>query len=322
MKKLVALVAGAMLLAACGAGDSGRSEDGSITVGFSQIGSESGWRTSFTQAVQAEARARNIDLKFSDAQQKQENQIRAVRSFIAQGVDAIIIAPVVETGWKPVLTEAQRAGIPVVIIDRNMALDDDSLYLTRVASDFVEEGRKAARWLMEETGGNCAIAELQGTVGASAAIDRMAGFNEVIADYPNANIIMSQTADFTRSRGKEIMVTFLRAGDPGNICAVWAHNDEMALGAVIAMKEAGIVPGRDILVVSVDAVPDIFKAMADGDTNATVELSPHMGGPAFEAIEAHLRGEEVPKLIPVNGELFTQETAAEEYRKRTGGGSR
>lgn len=322
MKQIVAMIAGAMLVAACGSGDSSRSEDGQITVGFSQIGSESGWRTSFTQAVQAEARTRGVDLKFSDAQQKQENQIRAVRSFIAQGVDAIIIAPVVETGWKPVLTEAQRAGIPVVIIDRNMALDDDTLYLTRVASDFVEEGRKAARWLMEETGGDCTIAELQGTVGASAAIDRMTGFNEVIAEYPNAKIIMSQTADFTRSRGKDIMVTFLRAGNPGNICAVWAHNDEMALGAVIAMKEAGIAPGKDILVVSVDAVPDIFKAMADGDTNATVELSPHMGGPAFDAIEAHLRGESVPKLISVNGDLYTQETAAEEYERRTAGKGR
>lgn len=319
MKQVLTLIVSAIALAGCGSGSSGDGADGQLTIGFSQIGSESGWRTSFTQAVQAEASERGIDLKFSDAQQKQENQIRAVRSFIAQGVDAIVIAPVVETGWKPVLTEARRAGIPVVIVDRNMALEDDSLYLTRVASDFVEEGRKAARWLMEETGGDCDIVELQGTVGATAAIDRMAGFNEVIAGYPEAEIVMTQTADFTRARGKEIMETFLRAMDPADICAVWAHNDEMALGAVIAMKEAGIDPGDDILVVSVDAVPDIFKAMADGDTNATVELSPYMGGPAFDAIEAHLRGESVDKLISVNGDLYTRETAAEEYQKRTAG---
>lgn len=319
MKQLITLIVSAIAIAGCGSGSSEGAANDQLTVGFSQVGSESGWRTSFTQAVQAEARDRGIDLKFSDAQQKQENQIRAVRSFIAQGVDAIVIAPVVETGWKPVLTEAKRAGIPVVIVDRNMALEDDSLYLTRVASDFVEEGRKAGRWLMEETGGDCDIVELQGTVGATAAIDRMTGFNEVIANYPDAEIVMTQTADFTRARGKEIMETFLRAMDPADICAVWAHNDEMALGAVIAMKEAGIDPGDDILVVSVDAVPDIFKAMADGDTNATVELSPHMGGPAFDAIEAHLRGESVDKLISVNGDLFTQETAAEEYQKRTAG---
>jgi ABC-type sugar transport system substrate-binding protein len=268
--------------------------------------------------VKAEAARRGIDLKFSDAQQKQENQIKAIRSFIAQGVDAIVVAPVVETGWKPVLTEAKRAGIPVVIVDRNMALDDDSLYLARVASDFVEEGRKAARWLMETTNGTCNIVELQGTVGATAAIDRMAGFKEVIADHENARIIRTQTAEFTRSKGKEVMEAFIKAEQGGkNICAVWAHNDEMAIGAALAIKEAGLDPGDDILIVSVDAVTDIFKAMADGDTNATVELSPHMGGPAFDAIEAHLQGKtDIPKLITINGDVFTQATAAEEYAKR------
>lgn len=287
-------------------------------IGFSQVGSESSWRTSFSDSVRAEAEKRGIDLKFSDAQQKQENQIKAIRNFVAQGVDAIVVAPVVETGWKPVLTEAKRAGIPVVIVDRNMALDDDSLYLTRIASDFVEEGRKAARWLMEETDGNCDIIELQGTVGATAAIDRMAGFKEVIAAYEQARIVRSQTGEFTRSKGKEVMEALLKAEDGGkDICAVWAHNDEMALGAALAIKEAGLDPGDDILIVSVDAVPDIFKAMADGDTNATVELSPHMGGPAFDAIEAYLQGKrDIPKLISVEGDVYTQDTAAEEYEKR------
>jgi len=273
----------------------------------------------FSASVQAEADRRGIDLKFSDAQQKQENQIKAIRSFIAQGVDGIIVAPVVETGWKPVLVEAQRAGIPVVIVDRNMALDDDSLYVTRVASDFVEEGRKAARWLMEATGGVCDILELQGTVGATAAIDRMKGFNEIIEQYPNARIRRSQTGDFTRSKGKEVMESMLRAeGGGADICAVWAHNDEMAIGAALAISEAGLDPGDDILIVSVDAVPDIFKAMMDGDTNATVELSPDMGGPAFDALEAYLGGDrDIPKLITVNGDLYTQATAEAEYRRRT-----
>jgi simple sugar transport system substrate-binding protein len=201
-----------------------------------------------------------------------------------------------------------------------MALDDNSLYLTRIASDFVEEGRKAARWLMEATGGTCAIVELQGTVGATAAIDRMRGFNEVIAGYPGARIVRSQSGDFTRSEGKEVMETFLRAGGGGrDICAVWAHNDEMAIGAALAIREAGLDPGDDILIVSVDAVPDIFRAMAAGDTNATVELSPHMGGPAFDAIEAYLAGDrDIDKLVTINGELFTQATAAEELQRRTG----
>lgn len=317
--KFLLMLALACSLTACGGGNGEQAGDGALTIGFSQVGSESSWRTMFSESVKTEAERRGIDLKFSDAQQKQENQIKAIRSFIAQGVDGIIVAPVVETGWKPVLQEAQRAGIPVVIVDRNMALDDDSLYITRVASDFVEEGRKAARWLMGATDGQCDIVELQGTVGATAAIDRMAGFNEVIADYPDAQIIRSQTGDFTRSQGKVVMESFLKAEDGGaEICAVWAHNDEMAIGAALAIREAGLDPGDDILIVSVDAVPDIFRAMADGDTNATVELSPHMGGPAFDAIEAWLAGDRsIPKLIAVNGDLYTQETAAEELRTRT-----
>jgi simple sugar transport system substrate-binding protein len=305
-------------LVACGGVDDGADGE-ALTIGFSQVGSESSWRTMFSESVKAEAERRGIDLKFSDAQQKQENQIKAIRSFIAQDVDAIVVAPVVETGWKPVLQEAQRAGIPVVIVDSNLALDDDSLYVTRVASDLVEEGRKAARWLMDATDGPCDIIELQGTVGATAAIDRMTGFNEVIANFPDARIVRSQTGDFTRSQGKVVMESLLKAeGDGADICAVWAHNDEMAIGAALAIREAGLDPGDDILIVSVDAVPDIFRAMAEGDTNATVELSPHMGGPAFDAIEAYLAGDRnIPKLIPVNGDLFTQETAAEELRKRT-----
>lgn len=314
---------GILLLAlfGCSSSDEQPAADGDkpLVIGFSQVGSESSWRTSFSESVRAEAEKRGIDLRFSDAQQRQENQIKAIRSFIAQRVDAIVVAPVVETGWKPVLTEAKRAGIPVVIVDRNMALDDDSLFLTRIASDFVEEGRKAARWLMNTTDGKCNIIELQGTVGATAALDRMEGFKEVIAEHEQAKIVRSQTAEFTRSKGKEVMESLLKAEQGGSdICAVWAHNDEMALGAVLAIEEAGLDPGDDILIVSVDAVPDIFKAMAEGDTNATVELSPHMGGPAFDAIAAHFEGkQDIPKLITIEGDVFTQDTAAEEYAKRS-----
>jgi galactofuranose transport system substrate-binding protein len=312
--RTLVLICAILTLAACGESNN---DDGKITVGFSQVGSESGWRTIFSESVKAEAARRGIDLKFSDAQQKQENQIKAIRSFIAQGVDAVIVAPIVETGWEPVLREAQRANVPVVIVDRNMALQDHSLYLTRIASDFVEEGRKAARWLMQATGGNCAIVELQGTVGATAAIDRMKGFNEVIAEFPEARIIRSQTGEFTRAKGKEVMESFLKAENPKAICAVWAHNDEMAIGAALAIEEAGLKPGKDILLVSVDAIPDAFKAMLEGRLNATVELSPHMGGPAFDVIEQYLAGKrDFPRLITVNGDLYTQETAAAEYEKR------
>ena len=287
-----------------------------LTIGFAQVGSESAWRTAFSEAIKAEAEARGINLLFSDGQQKQENQIAALRSFIAQGADAIILAPVVETGWDEVLEEAQDNEIPVLIVDRNVTADE-SLYITRVSSDFVHEGRLSAAWLVQATAGNCNIVELQGTVGSSAALDRQQGFNEVIALFPEMQITMSQSGDFTRTGGKEVMESFLKAGDPAEICAVWAHNDDMLIGATQAIKEAGLDPASDILTISVDAIPDIFLAMSEGDANATVELSPNMGGPAFDAIVAYLNGEELPRWIPVAGGIYFPDTAAEEYAKRT-----
>jgi simple sugar transport system substrate-binding protein len=290
-----------------------------LTVGFAQVGSESGWRTAFTNAMQSEAEAQGINLLFSDGQQKQENQISALRSFIAQGVDAIILAPVVETGWDEVLQEAQDNEIPVFIIDRNVTADQ-SLYVSRIASDFVHEGRLAAAWLASATGDreSCDIVELQGTVGSSAALDRQTGFNEVLGLFPSMEIVASQSGDFTRTGGKEVMASFLNSIDPTTICAVWAHNDDMLIGAIEAMKEAGIDPAQDILTISVDAVPDIFKAMMEGDANATVELSPNMGVQAYAAIASYLAGEEVPKLINVPGGMYFPDTAAEEYAARSG----
>ncbi len=295
-----------------------QAQDG-ITVGFSQVGSESGWRTAFTNAMQAEAEAQGINLLFSDGQNKQENQIAALRSFIAQGVDAIILAPVVETGWDEVLQEAKDNDIPVLIIDRNVTADP-SLYITRVASDFVHEGRLAAAWLAQATADreSCNIVELQGTVGSSAALDRQTGFNQVLELFPNLQIVASQSGDFTRTNGKEVMESFLNSIDPSTICAVWAHNDDMLIGAIQAMKEAGIDPGQDILTISVDGIPDIFKAMMEGDANATVELSPNMGVQAYAAIEAYLAGETLPKLINVPGGMYFPDTAAEEYAARSG----
>jgi simple sugar transport system substrate-binding protein len=232
-------------------------------------------------------------------------------------VDGILLAPVVETGWGQVLKEAKGAGIPVVLIDRGVDADE-SLYLTKVASDFVQEGALAAAWLAAKTNGVCDVVELQGTVGSSAANDRKEGFESVIGNFPNLGIIRSQSGNFTRSGGKEVMESFLKAENGGkSLCAVYAHNDDMALGAVQAIKEAGLNPGEDILVVSIDAVPDIFKAMADGDTNATIELNPHLGGPAFDAIKTAKEGGEVPKWIKANGPLYLPDTAAKEYKKRS-----
>ena len=283
-------------------------EASALTVGFSQIGSESGWRAAETTVTKQEAEKRGIDLKFADAQQKQENQIKAIRSFIAQGVDAIFVAPVVATGWDDVLTEAKDAGIPVILLDRTVD-SDKSLYLTAVTSDLVHEGNVAGKWLVEETKGkDCNVVELQGTTGSSPAIDRKKGFEQAIADAKNLKLIRSQTGDFTRTKGKEVMESFLKAEGGGkNICALYAHNDDMAVGAIEAIKEAGLKPGKDILVVSIDAVPDIFKAMAAGEANATVELTPNMAGPAFDALDAYLKDKkEPPKWIQTESKLYTQ----------------
>jgi ABC-type sugar transport system substrate-binding protein len=287
----------------------------SITVGFSQIGAESAWRTAETQSIRSEGAKRGMGPKFHDAQQKQENQIKALRTFIGQGVDAIILAPVVETGWEPVLRDIKAAGIPVILVDRGVDVSDDSLYATLIASDFVEEGRMAANWLVEKMGGQANIVELKGTTGSAPAIDREEGFHQIIDQHPGMQVIKSQTGEFTRAKGKEVMEAFLKAeGD--RINAVYAHNDDMALGAIQAIEEAGRKPGEDIIVVSIDGVRAAFEAMIEGKLNCTVECNPLLGPMAFDAVEAVLAGERLPKHTVVKDRVFDQSNAAAELPNR------
>ena len=281
-----------------------------VPVGFSQIGAESAWRTAETQSIQDEAKTRGVDLKFADAQQKQENQIKAVRSFIAQKVKAIIIAPVVETGWEQVLRDAKRAKIPVILVDRGINVKDDSLYATLIASDFVAEGRMAGEWLTKKMNGKANIAELQGTPGAAPAIDRKKGFAEAIASSPDMKIVKSQSGDFTRAGGKEVMQAFLKSPEGKDINAVYAHNDDMALGAIQAIEEAGKKPGVDIVIVSIDGVRGAFEAMAEGKLNCTVECNPLLGPALFDAVEKIAAGEQVPKRITPEEGVFDQSQAA------------
>lgn len=203
-----------------------------------------------------------------------------------------------------------------MVVDRNVTADP-SLFITRVSSDFVFEGRLAAAWLAQATNGKCNIIELEGTIGSSAARDRQIGFNQVIALFPQMKIVLTQSGDFLRTGGHDVMDGILQTENISDICAIWSHNDDMALGAIQAMKDKGLKPGKDILIVSVDAVPDIFKAMIDGNTNATVELSPYMAAPAFDAIDAYMAGKKLPAWIPVNGKLYFPDTAAQEYAKRS-----
>jgi simple sugar transport system substrate-binding protein len=277
-------------------------------VGFSQIGAESAWRTAETKSVKDEAEKRGITLKFSDGQQKQENQIKAVRSFIAQKVDVIFLAPKVETGWTQVLQEAKDAKIPVVLLDRGIDEKDQDLYTTLLTSDFVEEGRMAARWLAEKMKGKGNIVELQGTIGSDPANDRREGFAEILKEHPDMKITRSQSGDFNINKGKEVMEAFLKA-DPG-IQAVYAHNDDMALGAIQAIKEAGKKPGVDIIVIGIDAVKNAFEAIVAGEMNCTTECNPLLGPAAFDAAEKILAGETMPKQVITKDEQFDEKTAA------------
>lgn len=287
-----------------------------VKVGFAQVGAESDWRRANTVSIQAEAAARGIDLRLVDAQQRQENQIKLVRSFIAQKVDVIGLAPVVESGWEPVLKEARAAGIPVILTDRTVDVADQDLFVTFIGADFREEGRRAAHWLASATGGTAKIAELQGTPGASAAKGRKEGFEGALGEFRGMSIVKSQSGEFTRAKGREVMETFLKSPEGKEITAVFAHNDDMALGAIQAIEEAGLKPGVDIRIVSIDGVRAAFEAMAAGKLNCTVECTPLLGPYLFDTVEAVLAGRPVEKRIVTEARVFEQGTAAEDLKSR------
>ncbi|MGJ6967089.1 ABC transporter substrate-binding protein [Streptosporangium sp. G11] len=291
--------------------DTGKvADDGKIVMGFSQVGAESGWRTANTKSVQESAKAAGVELKFSDAQQKQENQIKAIRSYVQQKVDVIAFSPVVESGWDTVLKEAQNAKIPVILTDRAVDSADTTLYKTFLGSDFVEEGKKAGQWLVEEYKDSkdpVSIVELQGTTGSAPANDRKAGFAEVIAADPKFKIAASQTGDFTRAKGKEVMEAFLKSTP--DIDVLYAHNDDMGLGAIEAIEGAGKVPGKDIKIITIDAVKDGMQALADGKISYIVECSPLLGPQLMDLAKKVVKGEQVPARVVTEETTFTQEQA-------------
>jgi len=290
-----------------------------IVLGFSQIGAESAWRTANSASIKQAAKDAGIELKFADAQQKQENQIKALRAFIAQKVDVIALSPVVETGWGTVLREAKAAGIPVILTDRLVKEADESLWVSFMGSDFVEEGHRAGRWLVDRIKGGkdeIRIVELQGTVGAAPALDRKKGFEEAIKADPRLKIVRSQTADFSRAKGKEVMEAFLKAEAGKKIHALYAHNDDMALGAIQAIEEAGLKPGQDILVISIDGVRGAFEAMVAGKLNVTVECSPLLGPVLMQAVKDLRAGKALPRRLVTEEGVFPAEVAAKELPRR------
>jgi len=332
MKKLFLILAVLIAVSLVFTGCSGKSDTaGGVTkgmnrkmvMGYSQIGAESEWRNANTLSILSAATDFNVDLRFSDAQQKQENQLQAIRTFIRQKVDIIAFTPVVSSGWEAVLQEAKAAKIPVICVDRTIDQGMESdLFTAFIGSDFELEGRRSADWLVEYMNkigrGNknpINIVELQGTVGSAPATDRQTGFMEIIAKYPNYRILRTQTGNFTRAEGKQVMEAFLKSD--GNIIDVlFAHNDDMAIGAIQAIEEFGRKPGTDIIIVSIDAVKGAFEAMMAGTLNASIECNPVLGPQIMDTAVRILNGESVPKWVVSDEGVFDQSNAAAVFPTR------
>ena len=290
-----------------------------IVVGVSQLGSESGWRTANTESVQTAFTKKNgYFLLFNNARQKQENQFKTIRSFISRRVDYIVFAPVVETGWETVLSEAKEAGIPVILMDRSVTVEDRSLYTALVGSNFVEEGEKAGRWLekdLEEKGRSeedINIVILKGTQGASAQVGRTVGFSTIASEHSNWNILDQEYADFTSAKGKEVMESFLKKYP--DIDVVISQNDDMTFGALEAIKESGRTVGIDgeITIISFDAVREALEMVAAGTINVDIECNPDQGKYISEVIRMLEAGEEIEKEYYVEEDVFTIDNVTEE----------
>lgn len=291
-----------------------------IVLGFAQLGDESEWRTANTDSIKSAGKKAGIELKFFNAQQSQANQIKAIRSFIAQKVDVIAFSPIVRSGWDNVLKEAKDESIPIIITDRDIDTEDESLYVSFIGSDFYEEGRSAAAWLIENRGAlglkdNIYVGEIQGTIDSAPAVHRKEGFQEEIKKYGDIKIIKSESGDFMRSKGKEVMESFLKT-EGQTINVLFSHNDDMALGAIEAIEEAGLKPGKDIIIISIDATKDAFKAIINGNLNCTIECNPMIGPQIMKAVEDLMRGKNIPARILTKVNVFSKENAKGELAGR------
>ncbi len=305
---LLSAVALSATACASSGGNAGGSSSDVITVGFAQTGSESGWRSANTESMKAAFSEENgFDLIFNAADNKPEAQIAAVRSFINQGVDAIVLAPIVSDGWDDVLQEAKDAGIPVILEDRTVSAPDD-LYASWIGLDFEQEGKTAGAWVAKNFGKTPTnLVILEGTTGSSAADDRQTGFMDEIKGT-DVTVLDSQTGNFTRAEGKTVMEGFLQKYG-AQINVLFAHNDDMGLGALDAIKAAGLVPGTDIKIVTIDAVKDGMTALAAGEFNYIVECNPLLGEQVATVVKDVLAGKSVDKSYIVKDQAFDQEQA-------------
>src|SRR5688500_7052474 len=276
----------AALAAACTRKDAG---EASFVVGFSQMESDNPWRIAETKSLRDEAARRGIELAVTDAQGRTDKQVSDVEDLIARRVNVILLAPREFEGLAPALQSAREAKIPVILIDRQAAGTAGQDYVTFLGSNFVQQGERAAEWLATATNGQATIVELSGTPGASVAADRAKGFRDGIAKYPGMRIVASQTGNFSRAQGERVMQNLAQSLGK-RITAVYAHNDEMALGAIQALKAAGLQPGKDVTVVSIDGQRAALEAIVAGELGATVESNPRFGPLAFDTIDKLRRG--------------------------------
>jgi ribose transport system substrate-binding protein len=295
--------------AAGGAGAAAGGANAGYTVGFSQMESDNPWRIAETKSLRDEAAKRGVKLVVTDAQGQTAKQVSDVEDLIAQRVDVLLLAPREFEGLVPALQAAKQAKIPVILVDRAANGQPGTDYVTLLASNFIEQGQRAAEWLAQQKP-DAQIVELSGTPGASVAADRAKGFRDGIAKHPGMKIIASQTGNFTRAQGERVMQNL--AQSLGNrITAVYAHNDEMALGAIQALKAAGRKPGQDVIVVSIDGQRAALEAIQAGELGATVESNPRFGPLAFDTIEKLRRQETIPPKILLTDRLFDRGNAAQ-----------
>jgi ribose transport system substrate-binding protein len=284
-----------------------------VRVGFSQMENNGPWRIAETNSMKQEAakRGEKFELVLTDAQGQTSKQVSDVEDLIAQRVDAIFLAPREFEGLAPAIQAAKAANIPVFLIDREAAGKAGEDYVTVLKSDFVAQGRRAAEWLIKQTNGKAGIVELTGTAGASVARDRSQGFMDEIKKHPEMKVIASQTGDFTRATGQKVMENIIQAKGK-EITAVYAHNDEMALGAIQALKSAGMNPGRDVIIVSVDGQKSALEAIIRGEMNVTVESNPRFGPLAFDTLDKYLGKQQIPPQIILEDRFFDS-TNAQQY---------